>query len=281
MPEGDTLYRTARALDRALVGRAVTAFRSAYAPLVAFDDNAPLAGRTVERAASRGKWLFLYFSGDAILVTHMLMRGSWHIYRPGEPWQLPAREMRIAIETAEIDAIAFNVPVAEMHTASSLARRAGIPPAAADVLGPEFDPISAAVRIVAHRDEEIGDVLLHQHVLAGVGNVFKSETCFVAGVSPFARVSTLSAETIAHIVATAQRLLRANILEDSCGQIVTYPSRMRRTTRRTQPGASLWVYGRTGEPCRHCGTPIRSAPQGPQVRTTYWCPQCQKTENRD
>jgi endonuclease-8 len=252
MPEGDTLFRTARALDRAL------------------------AGRTVERAVSRGKWLFLSFSGDAILVTHMLMRGSWHIYRPGEPWQLPATEMRIAIETAEINAIAFNVPVAEMHTAASLARRAGIPPASADLLSPEFDPAAAAVRIASHPGESIADVLLHQNVLAGVGNIFKSETCFVAGVSPFACVSSLSAETIARVVATAQRLLRANILEDSGGQIVTYPNRMRRTTRRTQPGVSLWVYSRTGEPCRRCGTPIRSAPQGPQVRTTYWCPQCQK-----
>ena len=281
MPEGDTLFRTARALDRALAGRAVTAFRSTFAQLVAFDDNQPLAGRTVERVESRGKWLMIHFSGDAILLTHLLMTGSWHIYRHGERWQQPRSKMRLLIENPDLLAVGFNIPVAEMHTAATLARHPRIPPAAADLLRPDFDASAAAARIAAHPDEAIADVLLHQEVLAGVGNIFKSETCFVAGINPFARVSSLSPETISRIVATAQRLLRANILEDSGSQIATYPNRTRRTTRRQQPGASLWVYGRTGEPCRRCGTPIQSAPQGPEVRTTYWCPMCQQTGSRE
>jgi endonuclease-8 len=276
MPEGDTLYRTARALHRALAGRTVTGFRTVLAPLAAFDDQSPLAGRTVQQVSSRGKWLFLEFSGDAILLTHMLMTGSWHIYRPGERWQEPRSKMRIAVETADVHAIAFNVPVAEFHTAASLARRAGIPPAMADVLSPEFDPVAAAARLAKHADKEIANVLLDQSVLAGVGNIFKSETLFVAGVSPFARVSALAPADLARIVSTACQLLRANILEDHGGQIATYPNRTRRTTRQSQPGSSLWVYSRTGQPCRRCGAPIRSISQGPQLRTTYWCSECQK-----
>ena len=275
MPEGDTLFRTARALHRALSGRPVTAFRSTFAPLIAFDDNAPLAGRTVEKVESRGKWLMIHLSSDAILLTHLLMTGSWHIYRPGERWQEPRWKMRILLENAELLAVGFNIPVAEMHTTSSLARHPRIPAAATDVLRPAFDPAAAAARIAAHPTEAIADVLLHQEVLAGVGNIFKSETCFVAEVSPFARVDSLAPATIARVVSVAERLLRANILEDSGQQIVTYPGATRRTTHREQPGASLWVYGRTGQPCRRCGAPIRSTPQGPQVRTTYWCPQCQ------
>src|ERR1700739_2865273 len=111
MPEGDTIFRSARALHRALAGEKVTTFETAYAPLASVDDNTPVAGRAVERVESRGKWILIHFSGDLILLTHMLMHGSWHIYGRGERWQRPRRQMRIVITTEHFEAVAFAVPV--------------------------------------------------------------------------------------------------------------------------------------------------------------------------
>ena len=274
MPEGDTIFRSARTLDRALAGKTVTGFRSAYALLTRFNDDTPLAGQAIERVEARGKWLLMHFSGGAILATHMLMNGSWHIYRPGERWQMASSNMRIVVETADFVAVGFNVPVAEMHTAQSLARERKIPPAASNVLGEEFDEAAAIERLAAGGDLELGDALLRQKVLAGVGNVFKSEICFATRLHPFRKVATLTREQVAEVVATARRQLAANVLEDSGNQIVTYRGR-RRTTHASNPGESLWVYARRGEPCRRCGELIRRRLQGLDARATYWCPRCQ------
>ncbi|HVZ83319.1 MAG TPA: DNA-formamidopyrimidine glycosylase family protein [Terracidiphilus sp.] len=277
MPEGDTIFRTARALTRALAGRPITNFRSNYPLLTRFHDDTPLTGQTVERVESRGKWLLIFFSGGGILATHMLMSGAWHVYRPGEPWQRPGRNMRIVLENSAYQAVGFSVPVARMLTAQSLERERRIPRPALDVLSAEFDAVGAAARIARRADEEIGDVLLHQEVMAGVGNVFKSEACFVCGIHPFTRVGSLTAEQIAGLVAAAQRLLAANVMEDSGDTTVTYRGAHRRTTHASDPGDSLWVYGRAGEPCRTCGTAIERRLQGPDVRVTFWCPVCQGT----
>jgi endonuclease-8 len=276
MPEGDTIFRTARALGRALEGKPITGFRSTYPKLTRFDDDTPLIGQRVERVESRGKWLLIHFSGGGTLATHLLMSGSWHIYRPGERWQQPRINMRIVIENSEYIAVGFRVPVAEMHTELSLARNGKIPRPAMDVLSPEFDGAAAARRMLAHGDEELGDVLLHQEVMAGVGNVFKSEICFVTGMNPFCKVAALTAEEANGLIAAARRLLAANVLEDSGDSIVTYGGRKRRTTHESDPGESLWVYGRKGEPCRRCGELIRRRLQGPDARVTFWCPRCQQ-----
>jgi endonuclease-8 len=275
MPEGDTIFRTARALGRALTGKPVMSFRSTYPLLTRFNDDTPLVGQTVERVESRGKWLLIHFSSGATLATHMLMSGSWHIYRPGERWQQPMAAMRIVIENSEYVAVGFRVPVAKMHTAQSLARDPRIPRSEIDVLNDGFDADAAARRMMACAEEEIADVLLHQEVLAGVGNVFKSEICFVTGVNPFSKVAALSREQIAALIAAAQRLVGANVLEDSGDAIVTYGGQKRRTTHEADPSASLWVYGRRGEPCRRCAEPIRRRIQGPDARVTFWCRRCQ------
>ena len=189
MPEGDTIFRAARTLNRALAGKTITGFRSTFALLTRFNDDTPLArvnddtpivGRAVERVEARGKWCLIFFSGDLILLTHMLLSGSWHIYRPGERWQLPPSMMRIVIETAGFVAVGFNVPVAEMHTPHSLAREKSIPAAASDVLGSGFEESAAVERLLSFPDLELGEALLRQQALAGVGNVFKSEICFTA-----------------------------------------------------------------------------------------------------
>jgi endonuclease-8 len=274
MPEGDTIYRTARALGRALTGKPITRFETEYAQLASADDEAPFVGQTVQHIEARGKWLLIHFSDGNILATHMLMSGSWHIYRPGETWQDKPANARIVLETADFVAVGFRIPIARMYTQESLARDRKIPRSESDVLSESFDAKAAVRRLMSRGQEEIGDVLLRQEILAGVGNVFKSEICFLEGVSPFAKTATLSQPQAESIVATARKLLAANVLEDSGDLIVTYRSH-RRTTSAANPGESLWVYGRKNEPCRRCGTPIQRALQGPNARSTYWCPVCQ------
>jgi endonuclease-8 len=275
MPEGDTIFRTARAMGRALVGKPVTVFRSTYPLLTRFNDETPIAGQTVDRIEPRGKWLLIYFSGGGVLVTHLLMNGSWHIYRHGERWQQPRINMRIVIENSEYVAVGFRVPVAEMRTAQSVERDKRIPQPAKDVLSAEFDAEAAMRRIVACGDEEIGEVLLHQEAMAGVGNVFKSEICFVCGVHPFCKVSALDGEQVEALIGAARKLVAANVLVDSGDTIVTYGGRWRRTTHASDPGDSLCVYGRAGEACRRCGESILMRKQGPEARVTFWCQRCQ------
>ena len=275
MPEGDTIFRTARSMGRALAGKTITGFRSTYPLLTRFNDDTPLPGQFVDSVESRGKWLLIHFSGGGTLATHMLMSGSWHIYRPGERWQRPVGQMRILLENSDYQAVGFDVPVAQMHTARSLARDKRIPQLGSDILGPTFDSLAAATRLLARSNGEIGEVLLHQAVLAGVGNVFKSEVCFVEKVNPFCKVSALSEAQVSALIRTAQKLVSANVLEDSGNVIVTYRGQQRRTNHQSSPQDSLWVYGRHGAPCRLCGDPIRQRIQGPDARVTFWCQTCQ------
>ena len=275
MPEGDTIFRTARALTRALTGKPITRFESAYAQLTQANDQKPFIGQTITQIEARGKWLLIHFSGGSILATHMLMSGSWHIYKPGDPWQEKASNARIVIETADYLAVGFRIPIARMYTAESLLRDKKIPRTDRDVLSENFDAANAVTRLMARTHDELGDALLRQDVLAGVGNVFKSEICFLLRLSPFRKVETLSEKQVKEIVAMAQKLMAANVLEDSTDLIVTYSGKNRRTTHNATPGDNLWVYGRKNEPCRKCGTPIQRAIQGPNARSTYWCPTCQ------
>jgi endonuclease-8 len=275
MPEGDTIFRSARAMGRALVGKPITGFRSTFPLLTRFHDDSPVTGQTVDLVESRGKWLLIHFSGGATVATHMLMNGSWHLYRAGERWHRPARDMRIVLENRDYQAVAFTVPIARIYTAQALAREKRIPPANADVLGQDFDPGAVAVRIRAHADEEIGEVLLRQQVLAGVGNVFKSEICFVEGVNPFCRVASLTDTQIMALITTARKLVAANVLEDSGNMIVTYRGQQRRTTHGSKAQDSLWVYNRFGGQCRRCGGTILHRLQGTDARVTFWCQSCQ------
>lgn len=274
MPEGDTIFRTARNLGRALIGKPIIGFRSTFPLLTRFNDDTPLIGQTVDQVEARGKWLLIHFSGGGILTSHLLMNGRWHIYRQGERWQAPRFNMRIVIENSEYQAVGFRVPVARMHTEQSLARDLHVARVENDVLAGEFDAEAAVARLLGRPHEALADVLLDQSVLAGVGNVFKSEICFVQGLHPFRAVGTLTREEAAAAIACAQKLLRANVLEDSGDLIVTFRGQQRRTTHASDPSASLWVYGRAGEPCRRCGEPIRRRIQGEDARVTFWCPLC-------
>jgi endonuclease-8 len=273
MPEGDSIFRAARTLNRALAGRTITRFESVFSQLRRIDEDQPLSGRMIERVEARGKHLLIWFSGDLVLRTHMRMHGSWHIYRPGERWQRPRGEMRIVIGTTEYEAVAFTVPVAELTTGGGLARDPAVRDLGPDILADEFDAAEAVRRITSLAENEIADALLDQRAVAGLGNIFKSETLFVARIDPFARVGDMPRDDIEKVIATARRLMRANISDDHQG-LATY-STGRRTTGRADPSAKLWVYGRGGRPCRRCGTPISRRKQGHDLRSTYWCERCQ------
>jgi endonuclease-8 len=260
MPEGDTIFRAARTLHRALAGKRVAKFETAFAQLARVDDETPIAGRTIDAVRAAGKHLIIDFSGDLSLRTHMRMNGSWHIYKTGERWQRPRNDMRVVVATDDYVAVGFNVPIAEFQPRQT---KLDLGP---DFLAETFDEAEAARRIRAHADDEIADVLLNQRVVAGIGNVFKSEVAFLAKVNPFRRVADVSDEELQHILTLGRRLMQRNVLPGT---------RERRTTDRAQPGESLWVYGRGGDPCRKCGTPIAYRKQGRDVRGTYWCPKCQ------
>jgi endonuclease VIII len=275
MPEGDTIWRAARTLNRGLAGKVVTEFETVFPKLARRDYDAPLVGRTIDSVKASGKWLEMWFSGDLILLTHMLMSGSWHIYRPGENWRRSRQHMRIVVTTRELLAVAFNVPVAEFHDARSLSLRAGYRHLGPKLLATDFDSLAARANLAMHPDMEIGSALLKQSILAGLGNVFKSEVCFACRVNPFRKISSLSDTELDCVVRKARELIEMNATDAAGDRMVTYTG-IRRTTGRSDPGESLWAYHRAGEPCRICCSPIASAKQGPEARSTFWCPRCQK-----
>jgi endonuclease-8 len=278
MPEGDTIYRAARALQRAIGGKLVTGFETGLAKLARVNDDTPLTGRMVERVESRGKWCLIFFSGDLILVTHMLMSGSWHLYRAGERWRMPHSRMRVVIRTAEWEAVGFNIPIAEFHSARSLERSGQVPKLGPDILSDEFTVEGGIARMHEYGrenpDTEIAVVLLNQRVLAGLGNVYKSEVAFAAGVNPFRAMSTITPREMEVMVDVAQRYMKANVVDGKGDGIVTY-SGNRRTTHAMDREERLWVYGRQGQECRRCGAIVMMRKQGLQARSTYWCPECQ------
>jgi endonuclease-8 len=278
MPEGDTIYRSARAMQKALAGKVCTRFETGLALLARVDDEAPIAGRVIERVEARGKWLLVHFSGDLILLTHMLMSGSWHLYRTGEKWWMGHDRMRVALFTDDWQAIAFNVPVAEFHTARSLERHSQIPKLGVDVLGEGYtvqQGIAALKRYAAENPQaEIAVALLNQRVLAGLGNVYKSEVAFAAGVNPFRAMSTITDREYEVMAERAERWMQANVIDGAGDGIVTY-SGSRRTTNNADRAERLWVYGRQGLECRRCGATVMMRKQGEQARSTYWCPGCQ------
>jgi endonuclease-8 len=274
MPEGDSIFRAARSLHRALAGHVVTRFETAYAHLDRVNVDTPIAGRTVERCEAAGKHLLMVFSGDLILRTHMRMNGSWHLYRHGERWWRGPQALRVRIDTADWVAVAFNVPVAEFVTARQLETTGPVAALGPDLLGREFDRDDAIRRLTAAGAQPIAMSLLDQRLVAGIGNVYKSEVLFLAGVNPFTPSSGVPPGVLARLLDLARGLLRDNVIEGTPGRIQTY-----RNLRMNAPGArqddSVWVYGRRGKPCRKCGTAIEMKKMGLEARPTFWCPRCQ------
>jgi len=286
VPEGDAIFRTARTLNRALAGYEVVRFESVLPALTRIHEDTPITGRTIESVTAAGKHVLMRFSalrqaqgapsasrgGGLILRTHMRMNGSWHIYRPGERWQRPRREMRLIVATQGFEAIGFNVPVAEFLEAADVARHQDLRLMGPDLLGEVFDANEAVRRFMQRETLEIADALLNQRIVAGAGNVYKSEVLFLCGVDPFTPVRDVGDDKLREILATARKHLTANVT-DPKGGITTYRGYRRGAGR--DAAERRYVYGRARKPCRKCGTLIRVKPQGPNARLTYWCPTCQ------
>jgi endonuclease-8 len=293
MPEGDTIHRAADTLTRAIGGQIVLRARSSLPALARAAEG--LAGQRIESIEAHGKHLLIQFEGGLALHSHMRMTGSWHIYRPGEAWQRSERASRFVIETANFVAVCFNAPVVEL--VRSKVTDNGRPPALAvslpfqrrgpggaadiarlgpDLLKPDFDKAEAARRIRARADAAIGEVVLDQTAIAGIGNIYKSESLFVCRVDPFAKVGSLPDEVIDRVIDKARELMTQNL---GAGPRTTRGSPG--TTPGARRGSRYWVYRRSGEPCFECGSPIRMRRQGLTGRSTYFCPRCQKGSGED
>lgn len=266
MPEGDTIARAAATLHAALADQVVTAFDTALAPVAAANDAAPLRGRTVTGVTAHGKHLVMAFSGGMVLRTHMRMHGAWHLYRHGERWQRSARQLRLRLDTPSWVAVAFNVHDAELVVVADASALPAVAALGPDLLAPAVDVPGVATRVRAEGARAIADVLLDQRVLAGLGNVLRSELLFLERLDPHSAAGRLTAAQAEALVRRAVRLLRVNARPGANRRI---------TTGRRHPDEALWVYQRTGRPCRRCGTAIASYADLPLARRVYWCPACQ------
>ncbi len=277
MPEGDTLSRIAVALRPYLAGRVVKAARARLpGPQVS-----RIVGQKIDAVDAVGKNLLIRFEGGLELRTHLGLHGSWHRYRPGETWRRPASRAALVIEVPGAVAVCFDAPVVELFEARTEPIHPTLSTLGPDLLDDDFDMAEAIRRLKdpSRADTAVGDALLDQRVVAGIGNVFKSEIPFIERVSPFAKLGTLDGATLRRILTTAREQLQANARPDApAGRTTTVDPK---TGAKLAP-SRLWVYDRAGRPCHRCGTLIRSGPQGGDLpRTTYWCPSCQADPAED
>lgn len=269
MPEGDTLFRTAAGLRPYLVGRTVTAARTGGPGAV--PQVGRIVGHEITAVETLGKNLLIRFDNGLEIRTHLRMNGSWHRYRPGERWRRPPSRARLVLEVPGAVAVCFDAPVVELLEQRAEALHPSLGRLGPDLLAPDFDAEEAIRRLRDPSSAEvaIAEALLDQGALAGIGNVYKNELLWIERVSPFLAVVDLGDDVLERLVASARRLLIANATAGHG------PERVTTTGDRGAPGP-LYVYGRTGRPCRRCGTRISSIRQGRDIpRTTYWCAACQ------
>ena len=251
MPEGDTIHRAARSLDQALGGRTLVRFQAPRLRFRPFPE-----GTVVEGAEANGKHCLIRFDDGRVLRTHMQMTGSWHLYRPGERWRKKPASMRALVETETWVAVCFAAPVVELVEAGDLVGTEHLGP---DLCLPAPD-LDEGVRRMDGDDRPVGEVLLDQRVVAGIGNIHKNEACYEVRVDPNARLSLVTHDERRRLLEVAHRNLRASL--DA-------------VARPFDGGRGPAVYGRRDEPCRRCGTRIEWTAQGDRRRGTYWCPTCQ------
>ncbi len=273
MPEGDTVWRTANRLDHALRERVLTTTDFRVPQYAEID----LAGQPVTEAVSRGKHLLIRLP-EVTIHSHLKMEGSWHLYKVGSPWRSPAFQARVVLANEHWQAVGFRLGTLDVVPRAgeeSLIGHLG-----PDLLGPDWDPVVAMARVLAAPEVPIGEALLDQRNLAGIGNLYKCEALFLLGVHPTTPVGRV--DVVAQVIDKAQRLLVANKQRPE-----------QTTTGSTRRGQTHWVYARAGQACRRCGTKIASetfatirdlardsghtsrADNPSQARVSYWCPTCQ------
>jgi endonuclease VIII len=252
MPEGDTVWHTAATLRQHLAGRTLTRC-DVRVPRYATVD---LTGQVVDEVLSRGKHLFIRV-GPASIHSHLKMDGSWRV--GNRPVRVDHHRARIILEANDIRAVGVDLGVLDIlerdHDGDVVAHLGP------DLLGDDWDPQVALANLMAGPDRPLAEALLDQRVLAGIGNVYCNELCFVSGRLPTAPVSALADPQ--RLVSRARDMLWTNRFRWN-----------RCTTGDTRPGRQLWVYGRAGQACRRCGTRIASDDTGERV--AYWCPACQR-----
>lgn len=259
MPEGDTLHRTAHTLSRVLEGQRLVRVRSSV-PAIA---QAELAGHLVEAVGAQGKNLLIRFDDGRVLHTHLKMRGSWHVYRPGERFQRPEHQARVILEVSDALAVCFAAPTVRLLAANASENDPYLSGLGPDLIPDQFELEKAIAGLQALGELSLGEAVMTQTALSGIGNIYKSETLFVCRLNPFRPVSELNREAITHVVQTARELLRKN----------AQPGSTQRTTAGTD--GRYWVYRRSGRACRVCGNTIQMRRQGALHRSTYYCPSCQ------
>lgn len=251
MAEGDTILRAARRIEAGIGGQEVQVRAGNGRGRAAGVER--LDGRWLERVESHGKNLLLHFDG-LVLHSHLGMSGSWHLYRQGARWRKPTSAAWVVLGGDESEAVQFGGPTLRVLAATQLRRDpllAGLGP---DILAPSFDVATVAQAFRARPERKLGDALLDQHLVAGIGNIFKSEACFAAKTNPWRAIDGLTDDEVRQTLAAARRLMQESVASGR-------PDRA--------------VYHRTGQPCPRCRTPISARGQGDANRRTYWCPRCQ------
>ena len=258
MPEGDVLFRSAATLQRWLADREVT---EATGPA------APMLGHRVEKVEANGKHLLIRFDSGHVLHTHLRMTGSWHVYSAGERWQRPVSQAKVAITCGKRVAVCFNAPIVELLAPGGEKSHPSLSGLGPDILDrpPHLDEIRRRAR-QQPPSTALGELLLDQRVVAGIGNIWRCEALFLEGHNPWTTVSTLPDDELDALMSTAARIMGESLgpsgpLSGATGPFTGRPKR--------------WVYRRAGQPCHRCHTPVQSGGQGEQSRTAYWCPTCQ------
>ncbi len=251
MAEGDTILRAARRIEAALGGAQITV--RAPNPRGRASGVERLDGTRLERCQARGKNLLLH-CGDLTLHSHLGMSGAWHLYRRGERWRKGAGAAWVVLGGEELEAVQFGGPTLRVLSATQLRRDPRLARLGPDILAPDFELEAAVGSIRSGADRELGDALLDQRLIAGIGNIYKSEACFATRLAPATPIAALSGADLRAVLGAAREL-------------------MTRAVEQGRPPAT--VYRRAGAPCPRCGTPIESGGQGDSNRRTYWCPSCQ------
>jgi endonuclease-8 len=257
VPEGDTIHYAANRIRAVLEGRVPDELLTPHPRVAADRWPARLGGRAVTGVDAHGKHLFLRFEGDLVIHSHLRMTGMWGVYRDGRRWGRSPRRAWLVVRAGGAEVVEFDGPVLELMTASRVRfdqRLAGLGP---DILAPELDERRFLARLRADDPTRgIGDALLDQRTIAGIGNLWKTEGCYAAAIDPWRPVSAVSDD-------------------EALGIVRGIRPRMQESARDGMQDRFRTIYRRAGQPCPRCGAPIRAGGQGDDNRTTYWCPACQ------
>jgi endonuclease-8 len=259
MPEGDTIFRTAATLRRAIEGGRIETAHCRESLI----DCTPLTGNTLTTVEARGKHLLMHLATRHALHSHMGMDGSWHLYYPDQRWNKSPRAAVLVLRISGLDAVCFLPKRLELLTADQLRTHRHLRNLGPDLLAREFDIAAAVARFRRHNDVPLGEAVMNQTIACGVGNVYKSDLLFLLAFDPLAPVGAFADDELTRLLAKARALLRANLKGAP------------RQTRYRGDGRRLWAYGRAGDACYKCGGEIHITRQGDQGRTTFWCPHCQ------